>query len=767
MQTAFPEEITSIHNWCVWKYTQVNGRMTKIPFNAETGEKARSNDRSTWTSFDKALQSYQTQNLDGLGFFFEQPYVGIDLDDVEDEIHRFQRGDHTDNIVSEFYEAYKSYGEISPSGTGIHIMAKGEIPGERRRKGNVEIYESGRFFTMTGQSLGKYPQITLSSHNTMQRIYDKYLGNPATRFYDKTSQGIAHNLSESEVIAHINNSKQSDLFNTLMKGEWQGNYDSQSDADMAFSNLLAFWCARDFDQMDSIFRQSGLYRPKWDAKRSDSTYGEQTLYKAINEASNIYTPSNKQEPLKYVFGEAFGTEEKENKKTYPPKSWDDTGNADRFIDRYGDNYKYSYTNKQFFVFDGAKWAADETGMIRRLIDEMINGLKNEKIVVPEGTEPEDAKEQFMKFIKKSRGTQAKKNITDEIKHRKPVKTDEFDQHDMLLNVANGYIDLPARKLHDHDIEKLFSLQSYTDYTEKMQPTIWLEFLNDIFDGDQEVINYLQKALGYSLTGSTREQVMFILHGKGRNGKSIFVETIAEILGDYSKTMQATSLMVKKNDSVNTDIARLNGARFVSSSEPNEGFRFDEGLIKQLTGGDKVTARFLYGSEFEFTPKFKIWVSTNHKPIITGTDDGIWRRLVLIPFDVQIPDEKVDKNLKYKLLREAPGILNWMVQGAYMWMKDGLEAPEKISEAGELYRNEMDVIEEFITDRCERVEGSRVRNKILYEEYRKWADETGSHKMPMKKFTQKMKEKFKNKKMNNGLNYFDLKIIELYPGLSNL
>lgn len=768
VQKAFPHEIMNIPNWCVWKYTEVNGRMTKIPFNPLTGEKARSNDSSTWVSFNIAKDAYIDQTVDGLGFFFEEPYVGIDLDDVEDEIHRFKRGDHTDNIVSEFHEAFKSYSEISPSGTGIHIIVRGNIPGERRRKGNVEIYEKGRFFTMTGHTLGKYYTVTSASKNTMQRIYDKYLKpKTSTKYFDKTSQGIAHNLSESEVVAHINNSKQSDLFNTLMHGSWEGHYTSQSDADMAFANLLAFWCAKDFDQMDSLFRQSNLYRNKWDSKRGDSTYGEQTLYKAINEVSNIYTPTNKQEPLKYVFGEAFGTEDKSEKKEYPPQSWDDTGNANRFVDRYGDNYKYSYTNKQFYVFDGAKWSVDETGMIRRLIDEMIENLKFEKIKVPDGEDPEEFKEEFQKFIKKTRGTTSKKNIADEIKHRKPVKPDEFDQDDMLLNVANGYLDLPSRTLHDHDINKLFSLQSYTDYTEKMQPTIWLEFLNDIFDGDESVIHYLQKALGYSLTGSTREQVMFILHGKGRNGKSIFVETIAEILGDYAMTMQASSLMVKKSESVNTDIARLNGARFVSSSEPNEGFRFDEGLVKQLTGGDKVTARFLYGSEFEFTPKFKIWVSTNHKPVITGTDDGIWRRLVLIPFDVQIPDEKVDKNLKYKLLREAPAILDWMVQGAYLWMKEGLQAPDKISDASMKYRNEMDVLEHFIEDNFIRNENSRSSANEVFELYKKWADNTGEYKMNKNNFGKKMKEKFEWKRTNTGIVYFGIEIKQTFPGLNQL
>ncbi|NJI16488.1 DNA primase, partial [Staphylococcus agnetis] len=480
---------------------------------------------------------------------------------------------------------------------------------------------------------------------------------------------------------------------------------------------------------------------------------------------NVYTPKAKDEPLKYALSHIF--DETEKKKEYPVRSYDDTGNADRFIDRYGQLYKYSYISNKFYIYDGTKWAVDDRGSIRRLIDEMIEDIKDEKVMHSDDVSEDEAREFFQKYYKKTRGTQAKKNIMNELMHRQPVTPDDFDKDNMLLNVANGYIDLTSRELYPHDITQMFSQIANTDYSEKMQPAVWLDFLNDIFDGDKEVIRYIQKALGYSLTGSTREQVMFILHGKGRNGKSIFVETIAEILGDYSNNMQAKSLMVKKNDNVNTDIARLSKARFVTSSEPNEGFRFDEGLIKQITGGDKVTARFLYAEEFEYTPKFKIWVSTNHKPIIRGTDDGIWRRLVLIPFEVQIPEEKVDKDLKYKLLREAPAILNWMTEGAYMWMQEGLEMPDKLKDASQSYRTEMDVVEQFIEEKCNRMKGARETGKKLYDEYKVWADENNEYKMDKNKFGKKMKEKFESKKMNNGVNYIGIELKEMYPGMKAL
>lgn len=760
-----PDELKQLDNWCVWKFENRNGKRTKIPFNAATGEFAKSNDKSTWSSYETAVNA---EGVDGIGFFFEPPYLGIDIDDIDDDLHRFKQGDKLDNIVSEFNEAFKSYTEVSPSGNGLHIIVKGKIPGSRRRKGNIEMYDSGRFFTMTGKNIGKYKDVTEVSEQVFKTIYNKYLPNNTIKYPTTNNyQENIHNLSEIDVINEIYNSKQAKLFDDLMKGNYEPYYTSHSEADMALANILAFWCAKDYSQMDSIFRQSNLYRDKWDEKRKNSTYGEQTLFKAINEVNNIYTPKQEKEenPLRYALSHIFDSEKKD--KEYPIRSYDDTGNADRFIDRYGHLYKHSYITNKFYIYDGQKWKVDDRGAIRKLIDEMIESIKNEKVLHSEDVTEEEARETFQKYYKKTRGTQSKKNIMNELMHRKTVTPDEFDKDDMLLNVANGYVDLTSRELYKHDINKMFSQIANTDYSEKMQPAVWLDFLNDIFAGDKAVIRYIQKALGYSLTGSTREQVMFILFGKGRNGKSIFVETIAEILGDYSNNMQAKSLMVKKNDNVNTDIARLSKARFVTSSEPNEGFRFDEGLIKQITGGDKVTARFLYAEEFEYTPKFKIWVSTNHKPIIRGTDDGIWRRLVLIPFDVQIPEEKVDKDLKYKLLREAPAILNWMAEGAYMWMREGLELPEKLKASSKAYRTEMDVIEQFIEDECKRVDDGRVKANELYSVYKNWANENNAYKMSNKDFGQKMKEKFKSKRMNTGMYYLGLEKNSKYPGLETL
>lgn len=751
----YPNELIELDRWCVWQYEERDGKFTKLPVNPLTGELARSNDESTWTSYEHALYAFKKGRGDGLGFFFKEPYVGIDLDNVEDDIFRYQNGDYENNIVHEFYETFKSYGEISPSGTGVHIIAKGKIPGDRRRKGNVEMYSEGRFFTMTENSLHKYKTINEVDEEIFKPIYNKFLetNSNVTRLPNRTHGLSGHDLSDLEVISRIHNSKQSMVFDRLLKGGWEEDYSSQSEADLAMANILAFWTAKNYTQMDRIFRESSLMRDKWDEKRGKTTYGQATLNKAINEASNIYQPTTKQ-TFNYTFGEEFQQETK--KKEYPPRSYDDTGNADRVMDRYGDIIRYSYQSKKFYIYNGVIWEEDNRGVIRTLIDAMITDMKNEKVVTTEEVEEEDAIANLQKHIKNSRSNRAKKNIEDELKHRVAILPEEFDRNDMLLNTKNGYLDLSSGELHEHDKEELFSRVAGSEYTNNAQPDTWISFLNDIFDYDGELIRYIQKALGYSLTGSSKEQIMFILLGNGRNGKSLFVNVISEIMGDYSTNMQADSLMVKRNSGVNNDIARLAGARFVTSSEPNEGFVFDEGLIKQMTGDDKITARFLHQENFEFEAKFKIWLATNHRPIVRGTDDGIWRRLVVIPFDVQIPEHKVDRDLKYKLLREAPAILDWMLEGSLMWQRQGLKQPKRIQEAGYEYRKDMDITDAFLDDMCEVGEGYEIAASEFYQAYSNWAKTNNEYDVGNVEFGKRMKKKFEHK-TSNGVKYIGVKL----------
>ena len=270
-------------------------------------------------------------------------------------------------------------------------------------------------------------------------------------------------------------------------------------------------------------------------------------------------------------------------------------------------------------------------------------------------------------------------------------------------------------------------------------------------------------MGYSLTGSIREQCAFFLYGLGNNGKSTFLDTISDLLGSYASNVQTDTIMMKKNDSgANSDIARLKSTRFVTSEEPTEGVRLNEGLVKQLTGGGKVTCRFLYGDEFEYEHEFKIWIGTNQKPVIRGTDIGIWRRIRLIPFEVNIPKEKVDKNLKYKLRKELPQILKWAVDGCIKWQREGLELPKCVAEATNEYKVEMDILASFI-ESCIEIDyndSNTISAQELFALYGVWAKKNNEYEMTSRKFFIEIAKKLPEKvRRGSGIFYPKIKETE--------
>lgn len=747
--SKIPEELKELKQWCAWKFEKRNGKTTKLPMNAYNGDFGKSNDESTWSDFETAIQSVEKFKLDGIGFYFKAPYFGIDIDDVKNEIDRYVNNeDDENNIVAEFVELMESYTEISPSGNGVHIIVKGELPPGGRRKGNVEMYSDTRFFTMTGNAISRFTDIADDSdYGKINYLHNKYIGGTEVSVKRDVPENEGNGLSIDEIIRIASNSKNGTRFKLFLNGGWEQFYGSQSEADMAFANDLAFWSNRDYKKMDAIFRSSSLYRDKYDQKRGDYTYGDITLNKAIDTCNNVFKPQSSDDGFQlYVLDQST---KKVERKFY---SYDDTGNAQRFTENFGESVRYSYTRKNWYFYNDKIWQLDNEGRVKGLVDKTLEIMKKEPIFKSDDVDEEKAKENLLKHVKYSRGSNGKTNMLKESQHLLPVSAETFDRDKHLINVQNGYIDLKTGDLNNHDRNKYFTKISTVEYTDKIDCPLWTGFLNQIFDGDKELIDYMQRSVGYSLSGSTEEQVMFFLYGNGRNGKSVFLDIITEMMGNYTTNIQPQTLMVKQqSNNANPDIAKLDGARLVTSTEPNEGMRLDEGLVKQITGGDTVTARFLYGDEFDYTPQFKLWMATNHKPIIRGTDDGIWRRLVVVPFNVQIPESEVDKNLKYKLRREMTAILNWAVEGYQLWKIRGLDEPEVIKNQRGDYRSEMDPVELFIQECCTRNPGEREQASKLYQAYKNWAIDNNQYVMNHIKFGKEMKNKFEPKK--SGVNYF--------------
>ena len=705
------------------------------------------------------------ERADGLAFYFANGYVGLDIDHIDSNLEDWRAGDNDpNNLVNKFQDLTdNTYMEVSQSGTGIHAIFKGKIPGKRRRKGNYEMYQTGRFFALTGNNIIPDPTIKSMSDDEMKTLYEFLFGKDnIVQLHSESDNITPVDLSVAEIIKRAENSaKTGTRFTMFMKGGWEQFYSSHSEADMAFANDLAFWTGRDFHKMDTIFRNSSLMREKFDEKHGAVTYGTSLLNKAINETQNIYNPESDSQDSESSY--TFSFNEDKTKKIVP-RSWDDQGRGLRMRDQFATVLKFNAVDKKWFFFNGSYWQEDIGNQRVELAAERVaNSIKKEKpeLSFSTKTDEDKAMNEWYRFQKDSRSHMAKMHMIDEFKKYVIVKHGEFDKEDMLLNTESGYVDLSSGELHDHDIDKKFSHQTVAEYSDNVDAPLWEKFLNQIFNNDEELIHYVQKAIGYSFTGSVDEQCLFILNGRGRNGKSVFSNVVSDVAGNYAKQMNVQTIVAKKNQSgsANSDVARLEGARIVTSSELNEGDRFDESLVKQLTGGDKILARFLYGSEFEYKPKFKIWMATNHLPIIRGTDDGIWRRIKIIPFNIQIPKEKVDKKLEYKLKAEYTGILNWIVQGAIMWQQEGLEDPEAVTKVIETYRAEMDPLDAFLEECCTTGQNYSIKAREMYDAYHEWAKESEEYKMSLNKFGREMSKKLLRVKKRDGWYYVGLKLKE--------
>lgn len=262
---------------------------------------------------------------------------------------------------------------------------------------------------------------------------------------------------------------------------------------------------------------------------------------------------------------------------------------------------------------------------------------------------------------------------------------------------------------------------------------WLSFLHKVTDGNAGLKLFLQRAVGYSLSGDTSEQCLFFLYGQGANGKSTFVNTIRKLLNDYARQANPETFMVKdRSGGATPELARLRGARLVVTTEVEDGQRFAESLIKQITGGDLITTRHLYNEEFEYLPQFKVWIAANHKPDIRGQDHAMWRRIHLIPFIVTIPEGERDKFLPQKLEAELPGILAWAVDGFRMWQQLGLQPPDEVRVATEEYRQDMDHVGQWIADRCETGPDKQATAAALFLSYDVWREATRAPRLTQNK-----------------------------------
>lgn len=416
----------------------------------------------------------------------------------------------------------------------------------------------------------------------------------------------------------------------------------------------------------------------------------------------------------------------------------DLGNAGRLVAQHGKDLRYCHPWGKWLVWDGRHWRIDDTAEVERRAKETVRSIYAEA-----AREPDDKRrEALAKHAVRSESASRISAMIDLARSEPgiPILPHEIDADPYLLGCLNGTLDLRTGTLRPHRREDFITKLVPVEYNPNAKCPLWHAFLWRIMDGNENLIRWLQKAVGYCLTADVSEHVLFILHGVGANGKSVFLRTLLNLLGPYGKPTDPDLLLARYGEAHPTGIADLMGARLAVTIETDEGRRMNETLVKWLTGGDKLKARFMRQDFFEFEPTFKLWIATNHKPMIRGTDDGIWRRLRLIPFAVTIPEHERDPKLIEKLKAELPGILRWAVEGCILWQQEGLGMPDEVRAATQAYRQEMDVLAQFLAECCVLEPNAKVFAKHLYPAYVKWCEENGERPLTQTAFGTRMAER---------------------------
>ena len=456
------------------------------------------------------------------------------------------------------------------------------------------------------------------------------------------------------------------------------------------------------------------------------------------------------EPKDLSFEEIKGGKETTTMSNDPHHT--DLGNCYRLVRRHGENIRFVSTWKKWLVWTGTYWQIDNSGAIPRLAKDTVLQIPKEGIAeldrlarITEEVERDKIQKKIKEILGWAKNSEADNRLGAMINLTKSelqiaLSPEDFDTDPFLLGVKNGVIDLRTGRLIEPRRDQYITKNSRIDYQPGAKAPIWEKFLERI-QPDPDVREFLQRWCGYCLTGDTSEQCFTIFYGTGNNGKTTLVDTLMHILGTWARQADFKTFVMKDRDAASNDLARLFGTRLVTATESQENTRLDEAVIKSLTGGDRITARYLYSEFFEYIPDFKIILSSNHKPQIRGTDEGIWRRIRLVPFFVTIPDEEKDPHLKKKLFVEAPGILNWMLDGCREWQQIGLGMPAAIQIATGEYRESSDLIGRWISERCVKTPKAEGTIKDLYEDFCSWTDEEGIVRAPTKKkFSEAIVEK---------------------------
>ena len=744
-----PQELKNNASFCVWKLEKRKGKATKVPYDPRTGQLARTNDAATFSDFGTAMKAYAMGGWDGIGYRVSEGIGAIDIDHCIREDGSLN--DVAASILGIFSDAYF---ERSPSGTGLRGFFRlspdfaydKTIYYINNRRHGLEVYLPGttnRFVTVTGDEF-RAGTVTRNDE-ALQTLLDTFMKRK-NQVSNRTIEPCSY-LTDEQVISHASSSESGEKFKALMEGRWEEGYDSQSDADMALVSILAFWCGNVEEQIDRIFRSSGLMRDKWDRQTGDTTYGQITIRNAVATNDTIYTPIRDAESAEAEFSDLDEAEtlpsfepdlskvtltlEEMQPHTNPRYQREEIGIGYAFADYFKPIARFDRERGIWYVFDGKVWQPDENALA---VAELAKRLADRLYTFALQIKDEDTRNRYIKRVQKLQMRKNRRTMIEDAKSVYPVPHSIFDRNTDLFNCKNGTLNLTTGEFRPHDPGDFITLMSGVTYNPDASCDRWTSFISEVMMNDADLALYLQKALGYALTGDTSLECLFILYGAtSRNGKGTTMETFLKIMGDYGKTSNPEMLSTKFGNTnasgPSEEIARLAGVRFVNISEPEKKITFNAALVKRMTGNDTLNARFLHENSFDFKPNFKIFINTNYKPSVSDMTLFYSNRLKLIPFKRHFEEHEQDKGLKNFFAEPAnlSAIFNWCYEGYKCFRSDALNDPAAVLSATKEYQEESDRIGQFVDAWLEEGEAYEVRTSAAYKLYGEWCDKYGYRK----------------------------------------
>jgi putative DNA primase/helicase len=644
--------------------------------------------------------------MDGIGFVStrDDPYVFIDLDHVVDDSGIIEPW--AQDLVAEM----DTYAERSQSGKGIHIIARGKKPGPRCRAPKVnskfEMYEHGRFLVCTGNVLPNSPTTVNASQQAIDKIYSQIFGdkpaNPTPKAPPRNNHTI--NISDTELLEKAKSASNGDKFTRLWNGDTSDSSGDHSSADLALCCQLSFWTDNDPARIDSLFRASGLMRPKWDQYRGTQTYGQMTIAKAIAGCNETYSSPKQSVAATPVIASTNGLSAAAASTIPKPVVYSDLYNAELFFATYGQDVHFCEDDDRWYHWTGEIWKRDEIGTLKQMMLGVIRSLYD---ILP--TLGRDEAGAMLRHIKCSESSKSIAGALELVKLLDgiTIRADILDSNPWLLTASNGTIDLQTGKLQPFNRDDYITIKLAPMYDPNAKCPRFKQYLDEVLPGDPDTQTFLQRLAGYLVTGKSNLRNCFMLYGKSGTGKSIFVETLASILGEHASPILKSALVQNPHGGSNdrTAVAALWQKRMVTVSEFGSGEHLDEDLLKSLTGSDTLAVRHLYGRQFAAKPRFKMLFATNFIPKFKSVGSDMRDRLRMIPFNQTFYHSYENKSpvrddeLGAKLQLEASGILAWIIRGCLIYQKNGIPESATIKTCTDTCFEEQDPLNEFLEACC--------------------------------------------------------------------